>query len=100
MTTGIPVSTAAGEQTFPQVSFNGSFLVAWLDRRNGGTDDKIYGARINTSGSVLDPSGFAISTAAGDHDVPEVSRSSGSDWGVAYGRPTAPGIILRGTGAK
>ena len=100
VTTGIPVSTAAGEQTFPQVSFNGSFFVAWLDRRNGGTDDKIYGARIDTGGSVLDPSGFAISTAAGDHDVPEVSRSSGGDWGVAYGRPTAPGIILRGTGAK
>jgi len=58
---GIPISTRPGVQTSPAVAYDGAnFLVAWQDYRNGTTSD-IYGARIDTSGIVLDSSGFPIS---------------------------------------
>jgi hypothetical protein len=98
VTTGKPISTAPGDQSFPEVAFNGSYLVAWIDRRNGSID-QIYGARVATDGTVQDPSGFVISTAAGDHGYPEVAPGSGSDWGVVYDRADT-GIYLRGVNPK
>jgi hypothetical protein len=70
---GIPISTASGSQNAPTVAFNGvNYLVAWQDSRNGGILD-IYGARVNTSGIVLDASGVAISSAADDQVKPSVA---------------------------
>jgi hypothetical protein len=61
---GIPVSTAAGEQSPPAVAFDGeNDLVAWEDGRNPTSD--VYGARVTPTGTVLDPVGVAISSAAG-----------------------------------
>ncbi len=61
---GIAVSTAADDQGYPVVAFDGaSFLVAWTDWRSGYTAH-IYGARVTPAGTVLDPSGVAISNAA------------------------------------
>ncbi|MEO0231243.1 MAG: hypothetical protein ABIM29_01745, partial [candidate division WOR-3 bacterium] len=60
---GIPISTAAYAQLFPSVAFDGiNYLVVWEDYRSGSSD--IYGARVSTSGVVLDPDGIPISTAA------------------------------------
>ncbi len=63
---GIPVSTAAGDQWAPALAFDGTnFLVVWTDYRSGDTRD-IYGCRVTPAGVVLDPAGIAISTAPDD----------------------------------
>ena len=60
----IPVSSAAGDQTLPDVAFNGTdWLVVWNDKRNGGTTTDVYSARVNSVGKVLDPNGIAIATS-------------------------------------
>ncbi|KPJ59689.1 MAG: hypothetical protein AMJ46_10070 [Latescibacteria bacterium DG_63] len=65
---GILVCAAQDNQSRPTVAFDGThYLVVWEDRRNG-SDYDIYGARIDTSGTVLDPDGMAISTETGDQD--------------------------------
>jgi len=46
-TSGIAISTAASDQTYPQLAFDGTnYLVVWDDKRNGSTFD-IYGARVS-----------------------------------------------------
>lgn len=62
---GIPISTANDYQRNPQVAFDGAnYFVFWVDERNGGYNNSdIYGARVNTSGVVLDTVGIPISTA-------------------------------------
>ena len=59
---GFVISNAANVQMMPDALFDGiQYFAAWDDQRDGGTD--IYGARIDTSGNVLDPDGIPISTA-------------------------------------
>ena len=58
----IPISTAAFVQKSPIVTFGQiNFLVVYEDTRNGYA---IYGTRVDTDGSVLDPEGFPISVSA------------------------------------
>src|SRR5436190_4352640 len=63
---GIPICTNPGRQTSPRVAFDGEkYLVVWEDDRESTTDYQlyqIYGARVTTSGQVLDPNGFRITT--------------------------------------
>jgi len=64
---GIAISTAANDQTFPVVAWDGAqFLVSWEDFRTGNAGN-IVGARVSTGGGVLDPSG--ISLAAGTNSA-------------------------------
>jgi hypothetical protein len=54
---GIAVSTAASDQSYPAIAFDGTnYFAVWQDGRGGDYD--IYGARASTSGVVLDPGGF------------------------------------------
>ncbi|MEO0306203.1 MAG: T9SS type A sorting domain-containing protein [candidate division WOR-3 bacterium] len=70
---GIAISTATSDQSSPSVAFDGTnYLVVWHDYRNGTYSD-IYGARVSTGGTVLDPNGIAISTAADDQYYPSVA---------------------------
>lgn len=58
---GLPISTAPGNQESPSAAFDGNnYLVVWHDYRNGTASD-IYGARVDTSGVILDTVGFTIS---------------------------------------
>ena len=69
------LDTVAGvhSQYNPAVAFDGiNYLVVWEDNRGGGDWD-IYGARVDQSGTVLDPGGRAIVTGLGDQTCPCVA---------------------------
>jgi hypothetical protein len=71
---GIAISTAAVgyPRVSPTLAFDGeNFLATWavLDYRFRTYLD-IYGARVTPAGAVLDPTGIAISTAAGYQESP------------------------------
>jgi hypothetical protein len=65
---GIPISTMQWDQSYAELTAGGTnCLTVWQDHRWGDTNNDppdIYGARVNFSGTVLDPNGICISTAA------------------------------------
>jgi hypothetical protein len=70
---GIPISTGPDWEVVSDVAFNGiDYLVVWEDYRSGSNFD-IYGSRVGTDGSVLDPAGIAVSTAVGDQECPALA---------------------------
>ncbi|RKH01230.1 HYR domain-containing protein [Corallococcus carmarthensis] len=76
---GIPISTGAGSQGTPAVSFDGSrFLVAWSDSRNDPVSSDVHGARVDAAGTVLDPAGIPISTATGRQSNPSIASVAGT----------------------
>jgi hypothetical protein len=80
---GIAISTAAWHQSYPDVGFDGAgYFVVWHDQRNATSFD-IYGARVGTDGSVLDPGGIPISTDPDDQANPAVVYD-GSIYFVAW----------------
>jgi hypothetical protein len=101
---GIPISTAANSQTSPAVaSWGDSFLVVWQDQRSG-TDYDIYGAGVSGSGTVAQPTGVPISTAAGDQELPDLAvryhflvawrdRRSGTNYDVYATRVSPSGVV-------
>ncbi|MCX7837069.1 MAG: T9SS type A sorting domain-containing protein [candidate division WOR-3 bacterium] len=61
-TNGIQISTAENNQYLPQISFDGTnYFIVWYDDREMEEDFRIYGARVTTTGIVLDPQGIQIS---------------------------------------
>ena len=82
--TGIAISTAANYQGTPAVAWNGTdFLVVWQDTRSNPSSYDIYGARVSAAGSVLDPAGIPISTAANNQIAPAVAWN-GTDFLVVW----------------
>ncbi|TES90384.1 MAG: T9SS type A sorting domain-containing protein [Candidatus Cloacimonadota bacterium] len=72
---GITLSTAAYTEWYPSTSFDGSnYFVVWQDKRNG-EDYDIYGARVDTTGVVLDPDCIPISSAVVNQQYPKVAFS-------------------------
>ena len=70
---GVAISTAANDQTSPNIVSDGSggAIIAWEDRR--GSNPDIYAQRINSSGVVQwTADGVAISTAANDQLSPTI----------------------------
>jgi len=96
------ISVLPEQQAAPAVAFDGeNYLVAWHDYRSVTTAD-IYGTRVTKTGVVLDPSGFAISTATNSQMNPalafdgvnyfviwEDGRNSGHDLYAARVTPDA-----------
>ncbi len=69
---GFVVSAGYSSQEFPAIASDGAgYLVVWQDARNGEAD--IYGARLSSSGALLDSQGIAISTANGPEALPAVA---------------------------
>ena len=70
---GLPISTAPGDQGSPSVAFDGNnYFVVWHDYRNGTASD-IYGARVDTSGGVVDTVGFPISRGPSFSTLPTLA---------------------------
>lgn len=104
------ISTVTGgaqaprDQVDPAVAWNGSsFLVVWSDRRALDAKPHIYGARVTTSGAVLDPDGFPISIIAPinpNNPVPEqylpAIASNGADWEVVWQENQGNGFDIVG----
>ncbi|MBV9952495.1 MAG: hypothetical protein JO291_11130 [Acidimicrobiia bacterium] len=69
---GVAISRAPNKQQRPVVAGSPSgWLVTWDDGRSGGLD--IFSTRVSTTGAVLDPSGVAVTTAAGEQSSPAVA---------------------------
>jgi hypothetical protein len=77
---GLPICTVNGEQYSPAAAFNATnYLVVWSDERNlGVTGVDVYGARVTTSGRVLDSPNIPIIQTAGDDIFPAVASDAGS----------------------
>jgi len=73
----IQVSVTSGGHMNPAVTFgNLGGFVTWADSRNG-TDLDIKGSRVLRDGSVVDPTGLSVSSAAGDQYLPKVAFGGG-----------------------
>jgi hypothetical protein len=60
----ISICAASGSQYNPRATFDGSdYFVIWPDRRDA--QGHVYGARVTTAGTVLDPDGFLLSPPTG-----------------------------------
>jgi hypothetical protein len=107
---GIAISTAAYCQRRPAVAFDGAnCLVVWEDDRSADTSH-IYGARVSQAGTVLDPTGIAISTAAYGQSFPAVAFDgtnflvvwqdwrSGVDSDIYGARVTQAGVVRETSG--
>jgi hypothetical protein len=70
-----PISTASGDQTRPAIAYDGEYLVAWVDSRNGKND--IWGARIKLDDEVVDPDGFLFTDGNPASDEPAVTGGGG-----------------------
>lgn len=106
---GLVISQAPFNQYEPVAGSDGrEFLVAWSDRRGDGSE--IYGARVTSSGSVLDTAGIAISVPAGQQEAQGMAESPalafGSNeflvaWersGIYCARVSARGMALDSSG--
>ena len=83
----ILVSITANNQRTPALAWNPEgryFLVVWRDDRGSSAD--IYGTRVTGTGTILDGTGFPISTAPGDQTNPSVVWS-GTHFLVAWDDP-------------
>jgi hypothetical protein len=65
----IPIATSDADEAYPSVVFDGTYyVVLWLDQLNNGRE--IYGARVTTSGIVVDPEGFRLPSPDGRKGPP------------------------------
>jgi len=80
---GIQVTSAPNDQFVPSVAWNGSeYVIAYEDYRNVIYLDKpvsdIYGTRLGSDGTVMDPSGFVIANDFIPEMQPVVAALNGS----------------------
>ncbi len=73
-TVPIPISTSRYLQKEPSIAFDGTnYFVVWRDSRNEIYSSDIYGARINTSGIIIDTMGIPITTRVNDQRQPVIA---------------------------
>jgi hypothetical protein len=105
---GFPVCTVEGEQRRVKLAWgDGTLLVLWEDDRNfGSTGYDVYGARISSGGTVLDPDGMAITEFGHSEITPDVgwtgqdflgiwqAGSTGEEWDISGARIDTAGEVL------
>ncbi len=70
------VNSQPFDQFSPSVDFDGTqFMVVWADARNPTFD--IFGARVRPDGTIDDPAGFPIGTAANHQLRPDIASGGG-----------------------
>jgi hypothetical protein len=72
-TVNVPICTAAGDQSDPQLVSDGAggAIITWMDYRSGNWD--IYAQWVNSSSTMLwTTDGVPICTAAGDQNTPQL----------------------------
>lgn len=81
---GFAVTSDTTAQDTPVIGCDGTrCLVAWQDARNGSSLD-VYAARVSiATGSVLDPTGIAVTSATGDQKAPAVA-SDGTNFAILW----------------
>ncbi|MCY1023848.1 cadherin-like domain-containing protein [Pyxidicoccus sp. MSG2] len=108
---GIAITTANDNQRNPAVASNGTdYLVVWGDFRRSSSSD-VYGARVASTGEVLDPESIAISTATRWQQLPSITslgteylvvwqdhRVSTSDPNIQGARVTGAGLVRESQG--
>jgi uncharacterized repeat protein (TIGR01451 family) len=80
---GILLSSGGSHESHPAVAFNGSqYLVAWGDLR---FPRGIWGTRVTTGGTVVDPAGIGLFTTATGNasSLPDIT-SDGADWFLVW----------------
>lgn len=82
------VSEAPFTEGAPAVTWDGvGFLAVWEDDRvSAPPDQHLYGARIDAAATVLDPTGFAVSTLAESESTPAIASDGAGRSLVAYQR--------------
>lgn|GEM_PF-830955 len=97
---GFPICTEEGEQRYVKLaSGTGTLMVLWEENRNFGiTGYDVYAARISSGGTVLDPTGIAISELNQSELTPDVGwtgetffgiwqvGASGEEWNISGAR--------------
>lgn len=79
----ITISTGEGNRVFPSIAFDGNnYFVVWMDDRDNDWLFNIYGARVSSTGVVLDPEGIPISSG-GDHIYPSIAFD-GTNYFIAW----------------
>ena len=73
---GTGIAYAVGDQQYPSVAAGASgFFVVWEDQRNSASiKNDIYGARVTSTGTVMDPAGLLVSSAANNQLSPAVAH--------------------------
>jgi hypothetical protein len=103
---GIVISAHADYQNVPSVASDGTdYLVVW--RVDPSARGDIYGARVSSSGMVLDTSGIAIATNLVEHYTPRAASNgtnylviwaendtSSTGWDIRGARVSTGGVVL------
>ncbi|MBU0502021.1 MAG: hypothetical protein KJ811_02095, partial [Candidatus Margulisbacteria bacterium] len=77
---GLPISTAASTQWYPQISGDGQggAIIVWTDGRAGAADNNIYAQHISTSGQTIwEKDGIPICSAPKNQERPVILGVSG-----------------------
>jgi hypothetical protein len=84
---GTPICNTDGDQVSPEIGFDGTnYLVVWQDNHTGSPSYApwdIYAARVDQTGTVLDPGGFVISGENFNQWCPSVGFD-GTNYFVVY----------------
>lgn len=104
---GVPLTTAAGDQLFPQAAPDGAggAIVVWQDNRSG--KGEVYAERIDGNGTVRwGSNGAAVSTGGSDERAPQIvsdgaggailawQRLGPTDYNVLAQRVNENGLVL------
>ncbi len=89
------ISQAANAQYYPDIAFGGGiYMVVWTDNRAGHPNYRIYGARVSTAGTVLDPNGIMIGPPDGLYQTNASIVYNGMDFFVVWCNRLPPYRVL------